>query len=1749
MSTGSDDRPDPLLDRAVRLFTFLAQSQQLRTPRVHDLASYAAEGAVHWLSDLPEHPAVMVGPVDGDLVVDVKRLPRTAPPTPGEEWQAWLDGPIDDPARQPGLRASRPTDDLFADDHDPDVDDEPEPLLLTDHPEVVEQHHAYLQHWRDWAEQDLRDAPVRTAYADLFATYINATSRLEDLELVVGTGLLAWKPERHAAIRRHLLTTTATITFDDDSGRLTVTVADKADPTRVELEMLDPRLLGDPELANRTVAEVKKAEFHPLDRERGREFVRRLVHPLAADAVYIDEDVAPMPAAQPVAALAPALLLRRRSQQGLVDLLHRIAERIRTDERVPAGVRPLLDPDSIPAADTGAGHTDGALVRVDDDPFLPLAVNETQLKVLHRVDNNAQTLIQGPPGTGKTHTAAVLLSHLLARGKRVLVTAHTDRALKEVRQKLPEQIRPLAVSVVGSSREDLADLRVAVERIASRAGEHDAEEAVRQIEELLAAIEQLRCRRADLRAELLAAREREVHRHDVHGYRGTLTAIARDRDGERERHRWIEEFVDAPAGEPPLSNDAVIGWHRRLVDAELIADEPDAVRPSIALEQVPDPVELDRMLATESAATRRAAEHEQLRRHRGYPPIRALDPVTKRALTDELDTLFHRLDRLGRRGEQWIGAALGDVVAGRAEPWAVRRGMLVDLVDRTAAVLGRLDPATTVTVDGALAGLDQVATDLLAHLDAGNTIKLGRDGLPRSSVFTARPVRQAERLFGRVRVNDSPPTTRELVMAFLAWREAERLLGALDDAWPTGTAAPGGLRSRERLQWHRAEISVLDDLLTLASELRRADDRLDRLRVPRPYWADPRDLRSFLALSDAAQAADAADASRQTLDKLTERLAARQRLPETVPVVGELLGAVRSRDVTAYATAYRRLQRLNAVRTETLARDETARHVLLDAPRLAAAVTACPAAEDWPERLAGFEQAWKWAAAGAWIAGRPAPDVNALQSRITGIENEIRDRVEELAAVRAWTHAVGRLSQRGRTSLEQYASLVRKFGKTGGAHRAQKLANIRDAMDRSRPAVPVWIMPLYRIADQLRIEPDMFDVVVVDEASQAGLEASFLQYLAPRIVVIGDDKQVSPSAVGVEQQQLLDLSRQYLHDETFHANWEQPTNSLFDIAKMYFNGMLTLTEHRRCVPEIIEFSNRVAYEPAGVRLNPVRQVGAERLTPVCPVYVEDGYETGSTSRRVNRPEADAIVEQIEKCVADPRYDNLTFGVISLLGTAQAKEIEQKLIDRLSPEEWRARDLRCGDAADFQGSERDVMFLSMVAAPGRRHTALTGEQYVQRYNVAASRAKDQMWMFHSLRLDELGNSEDMRFQLLDHCYGVAGRLDADDDRALTGPVGDDALVSPFGSLFEQRVADRLLADGYPVVPRYEALGYRIDLVVVGASARLAIACDGDVWHGPDAHLHDMARQRELERCNWIFVRVLESEFVLDPERALAPVRQRLTELGICPRGWTEQTPETGPPAEWDGTPTRGTSMSETELLDVTVRPGAADAVLDDDDAGVVRPDDIALTRPVDNLVESRPEVHETESDPAEDAEDAEIGTPATAVPGGMPYRGFEGSVPPVETASTSDLIDGIVEIVAVEGPIVGHRLHGVYVRSADGHRVGSRIASALNSAISTAVRKGLLVADSPLGEVGVKPRTYRLPTQPVAVVRQLGPRTFDQIPPAELAAVLAEEAETLGRANRTAWYRSAIGRYGLSKLGSTIKSRLDAVARLVEPPAS
>ena len=167
----------------------------------------------------------------------------------------------------------------------------------------------------------------------------------------------------------------------------------------------------------------------------------------------------------------------------------------------------------------------------------------------------------------------------------------------------------------------------------------------------------------------------------------------------------------------------------------------------------------------------------------------------------------------------------------------------------------------------------------------------------------------------------------------------------------------------------------------------------------------------------------------------------------------------------------------------------------------------------------------------------------------------------------------------------------------------------------------------------------------------------------------------------------------------------------------------------------------------------------------------------------------------------------------------------------------------------------------------------------------SRARDHVRLFHSVQQHDLG-PEDLRRRLIEFfqnpMHGVLQKQSIDLDylerearvRRIRGNQPE-----PYESWFEVDVALELLRLRFVVHPQVEIANYRIDLVVEGNDARLAVECDGDEWHGEDSYEHDMARQRQLERAGWSFVRIRESAFYVNRKAAVKTVVDACNELGI------------------------------------------------------------------------------------------------------------------------------------------------------------------------------------------------------------------------------------------------------------------------------
>jgi very-short-patch-repair endonuclease len=309
----------------------------------------------------------------------------------------------------------------------------------------------------------------------------------------------------------------------------------------------------------------------------------------------------------------------------------------------------------------------------------------------------------------------------------------------------------------------------------------------------------------------------------------------------------------------------------------------------------------------------------------------------------------------------------------------------------------------------------------------------------------------------------------------------------------------------------------------------------------------------------------------------------------------------------------------------------------------------------------------------------------------------------------------------------------------------------------------------------------------------------------------------------------------------------------------------------------------------------------------------------------NELEADWVAALVAACCGHPAYKESTLGVISLLGEDQARAILDRVRRRVSPEELEHRAFIAGDAYHFQGDERDVMFLSLVEAPdARRPAVLNRRTDQQRFNVAASRARDQMWLVHSIDAMEF-HPEDMRGRLLTH-FGQADQR-ARNWRAVEEILRNDAYH------FQRLVAKQIIERGYRARAEVRVGQYRIDLVVDGDSDSLAVECDGERWHTLDSHQDDVARQITLERLGWKFLRIRGGQYFRDPDGALAPLWRRLTDLGIQPANQLSSEVPGGLAAEivqraeellrepWPGQPDGDATTAETASPVATVGPEA------------------------------------------------------------------------------------------------------------------------------------------------------------------------------------------------------------------------------------
>ena len=122
-----------------------------------------------------------------------------------------------------------------------------------------------------------------------------------------------------------------------------------------------------------------------------------------------------------------------------------------------------------------------------------------------------------------------------------------------------------------------------------------------------------------------------------------------------------------------------------------------------------------------------------------------------------------------------------------------------------------------------------------------------------------------------------------------------------------------------------------------------------------------------------------------------------------------------------------------------------------------------------------------------------------------------------------------RLTESIQAALRKFLSALTKLPKSERAKTAARQRRIRrDSLREATKAIPCWIMPEWRVAEQLPPELGSFDLVIIDEASQSNISALSVVLRGKKLLIVGDDRQVSPVSVGIEEAVVNRLRATYL---------------------------------------------------------------------------------------------------------------------------------------------------------------------------------------------------------------------------------------------------------------------------------------------------------------------------------------------------------------------------------------------------------------------------------------------------------------------------------------------------------------------------------------------------------------------------------------------------------------------------------------------
>ncbi|CAL2103779.1 AAA domain-containing protein [Tenacibaculum sp. 190130A14a] len=292
--------------------------------------------------------------------------------------------------------------------------------------------------------------------------------------------------------------------------------------------------------------------------------------------------------------------------------------------------------------------------------------------------------------------------------------------------------------------------------------------------------------------------------------------------------------------------------------------------------------------------------------------------------------------------------------------------------------------------------------------------------------------------------------------------------------------------------------------------------------------------------------------------------------------------------------------------------------------------------------------------------------------------------------------------------------------------------------------LPVWLVKIDEIATSLPLQKELFDIAIVDEATQCDIASCLPVFQrAKKVVVAGDTNQLRHISFLSKTQMYRFQQQEGINDA---VRFDYRKKSLLDFTLEHTakgNQIVLLDEHYRSLPDIIRFSNHSFY---GEALRIMTQTPSNKEKQAVFLHKTNGVQDDIG---VNKKEARRIVQHIQKIVKAEleTHKNLATSIGVLSPFRQQTNYLTKLIkETFELATIKKHQIKLGTPYHFQGEERDVMLLSMAVSSQSHFASLNYLNKEDVFNVAITRARNEQHIFYSVEPKELPEKSQLRHYL-------------------------------------------------------------------------------------------------------------------------------------------------------------------------------------------------------------------------------------------------------------------------------------------------------------------------------------------------------------------------------------------------------------------